>query len=569
MSTWTLGLGGSDHDFSAALMFGSDIRVAVEQERLSRRKHGMCQWYEDPVGQAIDYCLKAESITLAEVDAIVAADTLPARVCDRFKAAIRTFPHHLCHAASAYMMLPATSRAGAIVYDGFGSIVGSVEDDARRNRRETFSFFKFGPEGYERLGGTTGRGYLEPDEFPLCVTNSVGMLYELVTGLIGYDVMESGKTMGLSSHGIPRYRELFNRFVRLGDRIDSCFHCATDDPRIGSEIASTLDDAGGGFAVKADLAATAQAIVNETLLHCERFVTGSDLKYLCVSGGCALNTVANTHLVTHSRSDIPIVIPPHCGDAGLGLGALWLDRLARERRSPEMTFRGTSLHSGLARPGRTYSRAEIREAVRQFYPRLALDATIDSAAGLARALSQGTIVGVLNGRSEIGPRALGGRSILADPRSIATRERLNRRIKRREPFRPFAPMVLRTDYETYFEDLRCADPFMLKVATVRDRCRREAPAVVHVDGTARVQVIDEDGDPFLIELLQNFHALTGVAVLLNTSFNRRGEPLVESPSDAVDAFLGMGLDALYLDGEFYRAAELVSPSDDNTPSAAS
>ena len=133
------------------------------------------------------------------------------------------------------------------------------------------------------------------------------------------------------------------------------------------------------------------------------------------------------------------------------------------------------------------------------------------------------------------------------------REKINRVIKGREPFRPLAPIVLRSRYDDYFFDARQADPFMLKVARARERCLREAPAVVHIDGTARVQVVTEDGDPFLIELLRAFDEETGTAVLLNTSFNRRGEPIVESPLDAVDAFLGMGLDGLYLEGKFYRS----------------
>jgi len=135
-----------------------------------------------------------------------------------------------------------------------------------------------------------------------------------------------------------------------------------------------------------------------------------------------------------------------------------------------------------------------------------------------------------------------------------TREKINRLIKKREPFRPLAPMVLRSNYDNYFLDRRYADPFMLKVSRVTDRCLREAPAVVHVDGTARVQVIDDDGDPFLVELLNVYRQETGVGVLLNTSFNRRDEPIVESPSDAIDAFLGMSLDGLYLNGSFFRRA---------------
>jgi carbamoyltransferase len=145
--------------------------------------------------------------------------------------------------------------------------------------------------------------------------------------------------------------------------------------------------------------------------------------------------------------------------------------------------------------------------------------------------------------------------VLADPRRAAVKERINRRIKHREPFRPLAPIVLAKNFDEYFGPPGAADPFMLIVATATPECRRVAPAVVHVDGTSRVQVVGPDGDPFLVRLLSAFHAETGVPMLLNTSFNRRGEPIVETPEDAVAAFLDMGLDGLWMDGLFlYRPA---------------
>ena len=198
--------------------------------------------------------------------------------------------------------------------------------------------------------------------------------------------------------------------------------------------------------------------------------------------------------------------------------------------------------------------------MQDYYPRLILDASISTASDLAKAIAAGAIVGVLNGGSEIGPRALGGRSILADPRSVLVREKINREIKHREPFRPLAPIVLRENYDRYFFDDRCADPFMLKVAKARENLIRSAPAVVHVDGTARVQVVTAESDPFLFDLLTAFEVETEVGVLINTSFNRKGEPIVETPLDAIDAFLGMRLDGLYLNGEFYRSAESILPS---------
>lgn len=552
MEGWTLGLGGSDHDFAAALMHGTDLKVAIEQERLSRRKHGMSLWYEDPLGRAIDYCLKAEGITLEDVETIVGSDSLPAQTSYRFQnRKFHQFPHHLCHAASAYVMAGRVT-AGVLVYDGFGSVRIPPNQERHRNRRETFSFFRFSENGYKCLGQTTGDAFIEEDEFPIGVSNSIGMLYELATALLGYDLMDSGKTMGLSSHGVPRHLEVLEQFVELKENPSDCFRCATNDPALRTTIERILMSGQNSFVARADLAASIQALVNKTLLHCERFFERMDLDCLCLSGGCALNTVANSYLVEHSTLDKPILIPPHCGDAGLGIGALWLNGLAKYRKCPEFTFRGQALNPWLSRPGREYSKEECHAAVQEFYPRLALDAAVTSPADLAQVLSTGQIVGLVNGRSEIGPRALGGRSIIADPVSVMTREKLNRTIKGREPFRPLAPMVLQSQYDEYFRDLRNRDAFMLKVSRVRERCMREAPAVVHVDGTARVQVVPENGDPFLKQLLESFLKITGRGVIINTSFNRRGEPIVETPTDAIDAFLGMGLDGLYLNGEFYR-----------------
>ena len=561
MAFLTLGLGGSDHEFSATLIRDNDILIAIEQERLSRRKHGVSLWFEDPVKKSIDYCLDAEGLSLTDIDLIVSSDILPIRVrYDLQNNEMRLFPHHLCHAASAYMILPFSSRAGIIVYDGFGSIQGRVESDPNLNYRETFSFFIFGPDGYKCLGSTAGIGFIE-DDYPTSVTNSVGLLYELITSLLGNHPTDAGKTMGLSSHGIPRYTEILESFISYGDHPSRCFTCDINEPSLITIIDDILKDNRESFKVKADIAASLQLIVNKTLLHCEMFFLDYEIDYLCVSGGCGLNTVANSFLVDHSKLNVPIVIPPHCGDAGVGLGAFWLDQFQRTGKISEMTFRGSPLNSQFARPGKLYGKEECREAVHEFYPRLALDPSITSADDVARTLANGEIIALFNGRSEIGPRALGGRSIIADPLSAMVREKINRDLKRREPYRPLAPILLRSQYNNYFMDDRNADPFMLKISKARERCLKEAPAVVHVDGTARVQVVnDNDGDPFLIDLLKAFFERTGRGVLLNTSFNRKGEPIVESPLDAIDSFLGLGLDGLYLEGEFYRSAGSIRPS---------
>lgn len=534
-------------------MRGDDIRVAIEQERLTRVKNGLSVWYREPMGPAVAYCLAAERVDLDAVEVVAASDTIPARTRAAFGGKpMRLFSHHLCHAAAAYMMLPRGTRAAILVYDGYGSILGEGPDG--RALRETLSFHVFSDDAPRLLGASCGAAFKEQDDFPIGISNSVGMLYEIATQVIGYGPMDSGKTMGLAAHGRPRHAASLMQFVVLGACPSDSLRCPTDQPEIVACMEALLVEGGGGFQAKADLAASVQEVVHLISEHVIALMDPRDVDVIGISGGCGLNTVANARLAARSPGGLPVAIPPHCGDAGLGLGALWL--LAREElgSSPPMTFNGRSLAPALSRPGRLYTADEATEAANAFYPRLVFDPSVAAPAALAALLSDGRVVGVVNGRSEIGPRALGGRSILADPRAVATRERINRVIKQREPFRPLAPIILADDYAEWFSDERQADPYMLKVAMATDRCRRLAPAVLHVDGTARVQIVGPDGDPWLIALLQAFREITGVPILINTSFNRRGEPIVETPADAIDAFLGMGLDGLWLDGRFYRAA---------------
>jgi carbamoyltransferase len=512
------------------------------------------------VKEAVEYCLASEGIGLADVEMIAASDTLANRARADFGGrSLKLFRHHLCHAASAYLALPTRGRTGIVVYDGYGTFRSQTLFDGPR-LRETVSFFLFSDQGYQSLGTTYGQSEAEEDDFPAAVTNSVGLLYELVTSLLGWNLMDTGKTMGLASYGSPRHLAALEEHIVYGDTMSDCFACPTGASGLTEALESVLDAGRGSFETRADLAASVQAVVNKVLVNCARLLAPYQIEHLAVSGGCGLNTVANAHLVAQSPPDIPVTIAPHCGDAGLGLGALWLGRHEAEGAIPDFTFQGGATYPGLCRPGRLYSLAERQSAAQQFYPRLVADPAMSTPEDLAAVLAEGRIIGVLQGRSEIGPRALGGRSILADPRRVQARERINRLMKRREPFRPLAPIILEADYEDYFADRRQADPFMLKVSNVLDRCRREAPAVVHVDGTARVQIIDEKGAPFLAALLKAFKAQTGVGILVNTSFNRRGEPIVETPMDAIDAFLGLGLDGLYLDGDFYWPADLDRPS---------
>jgi carbamoyltransferase len=556
---WVLGLGGSSHDFSAALMRDNDIRVAIETERVNRVKHGRCLWYQDPLKGAIDYCLQTERIGRDQISVAVSNDLLPIRA-RRFMEwlGLTLYPHHLCHAASVAMMLPPNSRAGILVYDGMGSIMPvSRETIGTAVRRETFSFYRFESMRLTCLGATVGEGHLEHVDYTNGVTNSIGLLYELVTVVLGFHPDEVGKTMGLAGWGKPRFLDCLMQFVQLGDSMDDAFRFDPFDGRFESVLVELLNRERGTFQVRADLAASLQHLFNLTLLNLYGLIRDSDIDYVGIAGGCALNSVANGALARHiatEGSGLRLLIPPYASDSGLAFGALWLWRHRTGNYNSQITFRSDPIHPRVGRPGRVYTKVEAHTAASKFYPRLVFDGSVSTPEHLARMISGGRIVGLFQGGSEIGPRALGGRSILADPRSVLVRERINRSIKLREPFRPLAPMVLAGCFDEYFHPACAKDYYMLTVADATERCLRDAPAVVHVDGGARVQVVDESSDQFLFRLLTEFHRLTNVPILLNTSFNRRGEPIVETPEQAVGAFLDMRLDGLYLEDEFWLLA---------------
>ena len=547
---WVLGFGGSDHDFSAALLHGTDIAIAVETERLTRVKYGIPAWYEDPLRICAEHCLDAAGIGFGDVSRAVSSDFLPYRTLDAWS--MRTFGHHDCHAASAIMLLPPASTARVLVYDGAGSLRPN-HGAGPRSAFETFSFYAFADGTLTRLGGTHGERYVEHLHPLDGGTRSLGQLYELVTCMLGFERQEAGKTMGLAAWGRPRFVEDLMQHVRLGDQLDDVFAFDPFDRLLHSRLADHLNAQRHSLSVRADLAASVQELFTLVLRRCYDLVADGDFDVFALAGGCALNTVANGALAKAMPPGRRLLVPPHAGDAGIALGSLWLDRRCRSDEPFELTIRGEPLMPAIARPGRSYGGARIRRAAAATLDRAAEDPAVDGPEALGRVLAKGAVVGVLNGGSEIGPRALGGRSLLADPRTAAVKERINRRIKHREPFRPLAPIVLADHFDEYFRPPGAADPFMLVVATATPECRRVAPAVVHVDGTSRVQVVRPDGDPFLVRLLTAFRAQTGVPMLLNTSFNRRGEPIVETPEEAVTAFLDMGLDGLWMDGLFlYR-----------------
>ncbi len=431
--------------------------------------------------------------------------------------------HHDAHAA-IFFASP-FEEAAVLVMDGFGDVAATSAYVGSGNRLECRwrgSFF-----------------------------DSLGMLYSLVTYHLGFAPFEEGTVMALAACGGDTYAARFKDLVRLEkggqfslnpdylrhDRYGQIhpftrkFLDIFGPPRRRDEPITDRHR---------DLAFALQATTEDTVLHVVRALAASHpSRNLCLTGGVALNCVANARILrdTDYRR---VWVPPCASDTGAPLGsALWHQhQTLGHPRTFELThpFYGT-----------TYSDEEIARALDQSglsYRRLGEAELI---AEVARHLAEGQIVGWFQGRFEMGPRALGNRSILADARSVTMKDQLNARIKQREPFRPFAPAVLVERASEFFE-IDQPDPFMTMAPSVRADKVQLIPAAVHVDGTARIQTVDRAANPRYYRLIEEFGRLTGVPVVLNTSFNRR-EPIVASPADAVACYLQTGMNALAI-GDF-------------------
>ena len=432
--------------------------------------------------------------------------------------------HH--HAHAAIFFVSPFEKANILVMDGYG-------DDAA-----TSTYIGRGNQ-IERLW--------QSDVF-----NSLGMIYTFITGHLGFRDFEEGTVMALAAHGDDRYVQKFRDTIRLVDdgryEVDMSYFMfdryaflkpfsakffeTFGPPRHYDEPVSDHHKA---------LARALQARIEETVVHVARGLHARHRsRDLVVSGGVALNCVANARILEQTDYE-HVWVPPCASDTGGPLGAaLWFHH---QRRARPRDFVLTHPFYGLE-PSENDIRLALYEAG------LVAERLDDETlfARVARDLAEGRIVGWFQGRFEMGPRALGNRSILADPRRLATKDRINARIKYRESFRPFAPAVLVEHTREYFE-IDQADPFMTMAPRVRPEKRDVIPAVVHIDGTARLQTVEREANPRYYAVIEAFMRETGVPVLINTSFNRQ-EPIVASPREAVSCYLRTEMDVLVL-GNFY------------------
>jgi len=530
-----LGINALYHDPSAALVVDGRTVAATEEERFSRRKHGkrpvpFSAWEVPELAAA--WCLEQADLRAEDVDVItysfdpqlhLPADQLGlddswdwlrleyARRAPQFLATavpgldpakLRFVPHHVAHAASAGLAAPYDGDCAVLVLDGRG-------------------------ERHSHLGGRFVAGALEvlaTQQLP----HSLGLLYEECTAHLGFlRSSDEYKVMAMASYGKPRHIDQLREYVHATE--GGGFRASGVDWSQWAPRRAPHEDWDGSHA---DLAASVQAVVEEVLLDLAGWLhqrTGASA--LALAGGVALNCVANSRLYDETAFE-HVWVQPAAGDSGTALGgALFAAQQEGEALTP---FPGADL-------GRGWSDEELEAALQT--ARLPYERPVDIAETVAEELAADGIVAWFQGRSEFGPRALGHRSLLAHPGREANLTRLND-VKGREQFRPVAPMVLESRAAEIFSRGPTPSPYMLFVQDVDAGWRDRIPAVVHVDGTARIQSVAPDTEPLLARMLEGFERRTGLPVVVNTSLNTAGRPIVDSPRDAFECFGATPVDLL-------------------------
>lgn len=560
---YIIGLNTYDHDVSACLLRDGAIVWGIAKERITREKHAMGFYKE-----VIDYCLDAEGITLADVELVVGncyilpvpemEDRLVYQDLGGFlpdyerpdaarhplyrarNGKTLAISHHLAHAYSAFAPCPFEEGAIMIV-DGVGSYRSDVTepfplDDATPLARESESYYTFSGNRIDcirKVWMEPERGFLSDEFFNM---QGLGALYSRASTYVFGDWNKCGELMGLAPYG---RREQFRPLMDITVNTLSIprWTAEFNQPYV---INGSRWETSPSMAHWEDLAWRVQDDTEKVLLARARWLretTGA--KNLCIAGGVALNCVANGRIAREAGFD-NVWIQPAAGDDGIAIGCALYGHLAVQQQPRNFTM----THSYL---GKRYLEADISAATSRRIVAIQTTAvpSADIYADTAKLLVDQKVIGWFQGGSEFGPRALGNRSIIADPRRAEMKDILNSRVKHRQPFRPFAPIVLEERADEIFEG-KGHSPYMLMAKPVRPEWRDRIPAVVHVDGSARVQTVSEATNPQLYRLLKAFEALTGVPVLLNTSFNVKGEPIVETPRDAMACFLTTGIDHLVL-----------------------
>ncbi len=559
---YVLGISCYYHDSAAALLKDGNVVAAVEEERFSRKKND-----DGFPGHAIKYCMDEAGISGKDLTCVAFydkavlkferlldnyiavaprgltsfTDVIPKWLHKRLwvKEEIKKhlgvytgkiyFPeHHLSHAAYTFFTSPFT-EAAILTVDGVGEWTTTSFGSAKDTSIKLTSDIRW--------------------------PHSLGMLYSSFTYYLGFKVNEGEyKLMGLSSYGKPKYYDLIMRelidvkedgsfrlnmkyFAYTWDKVmvNGKFEELFGVPR-RTEDSKTEQ-------IHLDIGASAQLVLEEILLRMARHVhEKTGLNNLCLGGGVALNGVANYRVLKEGPFD-KIHIPPSPGDGGSAIGSAAYAYYSILNNERNIETNSASMITNNAYLGPQYSNDEIRSFLETYkipYQRYEREDLLKQTAKL---ISEQNVVGWYQGRVEWGPRALGNRSILADPRNAKMKDILNEKIKHRESFRPFAPSILEEHTSEYFE-LDIPSPYMLLVAKVKKPDK--IPAVTHVDGTGRLQTVSKKANPLYYDLISEFYKLTGVPVIVNTSMNVRGEPIVNTPEQAFDMLLKTDMDYIVM-----------------------
>ena len=541
---WILGISAS-HNGSACLLKGDEIIVAIQEERLSRFKRHRI--YGAKPSLAVRYCLNYAGIEPDDLSLVVlcvqgrANDEIHDIRRDPFLNVVLhgtptiTIPHHYGHAVSVF----ATSgfaESAVLIIDGAGSPVVDFTLDERKllngspdDSWETISlYYATGTDivPFEKHVVERGAWFVMHDsEMPSF--GSLGGMFSAAAQQIFGEPSEAGKVMGLAPYGEPQFpsRDFFEiakgRF-HFKDNVPLHFRHHERWPNRTNDYEA--------------LACSVQAALEDALMYLVQHIRElCSSENLCYAGGVALNSVANERIIRESGFK-NVYIMPAAEDSGTAIGAayhgLW-----------QLTHHNSQRRIIHDAPGRSYTPADISAVLNQT-PNVKVVHSTNVVSDAVQLLTDGKIIGWFDGGSELGPRALGQRSILCDPRRPDAKETLNRRVKMREAFRPFAPAVLLEEAENWFEldGTSPESPFMLRVCEVNSERKDQIPAVVHVDGTGRLQTLTRENNGRFYELVKKFYDVTGVPILLNTSFNRMGQPIIETPADAIQCLLDTGLD---------------------------
>ncbi len=570
----TLGINAYHGDASACLFNNDQLISAVEEERFTRVKH---------IGgfpkESIDYCLKEAQIKITDIDYITINRNPRTRILskliyliknkikfrnisnrvknlkkistirkdfeksykEKINAKIYFIDHHLSHAAGA-VLFSNFEECNYVTVDGFGDFVST-----------TFGAYKNGKfTNFDEV------------QYP----HSLGLFYTAITQYLGFkNYGDEYKVMGLAPYGKPVFMDKMREIVKVEKKnlfklnLDYFIHHTEGVEMtwlgkkidIGQVYSKKLIELFGSERNKSDpitenhknIASSAQAVYEEIFLNIiNKLYEKNKSKNLCISGGCGMNSVANGKILKNSKySNVYVQSNPGDGGGSVGSAAYFINK-----KKKNINFKNDTPFLGPS-----YTIEEIKKIIDQNQKNLK-DQNIEIKfyedkdhliVNLAKYISKGMIVGLFQGKMEFGPRALGNRSIIADPRNKNIRETLNLKIKRRESFRPFAPSILNCETSKWFE-INDASPFMSKVYKIKVDKRDKIPAVTHVDGTGRIQTVNEDSNNFYFKLITQFQKITEIPILLNTSFNEN-EPIVCNPSEAIDCFLRTKMDILVME----------------------